>query len=210
MRGIINADEDNRIVVRANPPKVAANNAIFSLKVTLRGLKPPIWRRLLVPGSMTLGDLHIAIQAAMGWADCHLHVFDIAGEHYGDQTVDEVADENRLTLNSLARSGVTRFTYTYDFGDDWEHTIAIEKRVPAIKEQAYPTCTAGKRGCPPEDCGGVWGYSELLAILADPTHPHRADYDQEFLEDINPDDFDVGSANIMLAARFSPKQSPRT
>jgi Plasmid pRiA4b ORF-3-like protein len=203
---ISNAEQDDKTVARTSAPKTAASNNILSLKVTLRGLKPPVWRRLLVPGTMTLGELHTAIQAAMGWEDCHLHAFDIAGEQFGDRrTVDDVADENRPTLNSLARSGVARFTYTYDFGDDWEHTIAIEKSVPAVAGQAYPACIAGKRNCPPEDCGGVWGYAELLAAMADPGHPDHADYAEQFGEDFDPDDFHFDYANTVLAARFRKK-----
>jgi hypothetical protein len=147
--------------------KTSAGTTIVSLKVTLRGAKPPIWRRLLVPSTMTLGDLHLAIQAAMGWEDCHLHAFDIDGRRYGDRrTVDDVADENRLTLSSLLNSGVARCTYTYDFGDDWEHTVEIEKTQPAVDGEAYPRCVAGKGACPPEDCGGPWGYQHLLEVLA--------------------------------------------
>ena len=101
--------------------------SIVSLKVTLRGIRPPVWRRLLVPGRMTLGGLHHVIQAAMGWDDDHLHAFDIAGREYSDpHEVDGAADEERLTVNGVLRSGVPRFTYTYDFGDDWEHAIVIE------------------------------------------------------------------------------------
>jgi len=130
-------------------PKRSAGESVVSLKVTLRGTRPPVWRRLLMPGAMTLGDLHQAIQAAMGWHDCHLHAFDIGGRQHGDRhTVDDVADENRLTLNSLLKSGLARFAYTYDFGDNWEHTVVIEKRTPAIEATSYPTCVAGKRNCP--------------------------------------------------------------
>lgn len=140
-------------------PKRSADKSIVSLKVTLRGTRPPVWRRLLIPGTMTLADLHQAIQAAMGWEDCHLHAFDIGGRQYGDRhTVDDVADENRLTLNSMLKSGVARFVYTYDFGDDWEHIVVMEKRAPAVEASSYPACVAGKRNCPPEDCGGAWGY----------------------------------------------------
>lgn len=146
------------------------------MKVTLRGMKPPIWRRLLLPGTLTLGNLHDAIQAAMGWRDCHLHAFEIDGRQYGDRlAVDDVADERRLTLNGLLKSGVARFGYTYDFGDNWEHAVLIEKAVPAEAGKSYPACIAGKRSCPPEDCGGIWGYQELLEITADPTHPEHAE-----------------------------------
>ena len=151
------------------------NRKVVSLKVTLRDTKPPVWRRLLVPGETTLGDLHRAIQAAMGWDDCHLHTFDIEGRQYGDRrAVDDVADENRLTLNGLTKSGVTRFAYTYDFGDNWQHAVVIEKSLPAVEALSRPVCIAGKRRCPPEDCGGPWGYRELLDVLADPAHPEHA------------------------------------
>lgn len=193
-------------MARTSAPKRAASTSIFRLKVTLRGLKPPVWRRLLVPGTLTLGELHTAIQEVMGWEDCHLHAFGIAGEQYGDRRmVDDVADENRVTLNSLARSGVVRFAYTYDFGDNWEHTIAIEKAKPTDEAKPYPVCIAGKRSCPPEDCGGVWGYQDLLAILADPGHPQHADYAEMVDQDFDPDAFHPEYANVMLAARFRQK-----
>jgi hypothetical protein len=187
-------------------PKRSDDKSVVSLKVTLRGTKPPIWRRLLVPGAMTLGALHEAIQAAMGWQGGHLHAFDIDGRQYGDRrTVDDVADENRLTLNGVLKSGVTRFGYIYDFGDDWDHTVAIEKIQPAIDGQAYPACVAGKRNCPPEDCGGVWGYAELLQILADPAHPERAERLEWLGEDFDPEDFSIPIANAALTARFNRK-----
>jgi len=183
-----------------------AGTGVLSLKVTLRGTRPPVWRRLLLPGTMTLGDLHQAIQAAMGWEDCHLHLFDIGGRRYGDhRTVDDVADENRPTLDSLLKSGVARFTYTYDFGDNWEHTVVIEKRAPAGEATSYPACVGGKRNCPPEDCGGAWGYQHLLDILADPAHPERAEQVEWIGEEFHPDEFAVGTADAAIAARFQRK-----
>ena len=193
-------------MVKTVEPKRRAGTEILSLKVTLRGTKPPVWRRLLTPGAMTLGELHHAIQAAVGWDDSHLHAFDIDGRQYGDRhTVDDVADENRLTLNGLMKSGVRRFTYTYDFGDDWEHTVAIEKTQPAVEGKLYPACVAGKRRCPPEDCGGIWGYGEILEVLADPEHPERAERLEWLGEEFDPEDFSVEIADARLAARFTRK-----
>src|SRR5215469_10291530 len=187
----------------AKEAKSGANTSIISVKVTLRGMKPPIWRRLLLPGTLTLGNLHDAIQAAMGWEDCHLHIFDIDGRRYGDRlAVDNVADERQLTL---LKSGVARFGYTYDFGDNWEHAVLIEKAVPAEAGKSYPACVAGKRSCPPEDCGGIWGYQELLEITADPTHPEHAERIEWLGDEFEPEDFSLPIANAALAARFSRK-----
>lgn len=190
-------------MARTSVAKNSAGTTIVSLKVMLRDTKPPIWRRLLMPDTMTLAGLHQAIQAAMGWDDDHLHAFDIAGQQYGDrQTVDDVADESRLTVKSLLKTGVTRFAYTYDFGDNWEHTVIVEKTQRAIDGQAYPLCVAGKRACPPEDCGGPWGYQHLLDVLADPDHPDYADQKEWVGDDFTPDHFDLVAANAVLAARF--------
>ena len=188
----------------AKKPAKDAGDGVISLKVTLRNTKPPIWRRLLAPAGMTLADLHDAIQAAMGWDGGHLHVFDIDGEPYGDPAaVDDAEDENRLTLGALRHSGLARFRYTYDFGDDWEHAVTIEKSLPAGPGTSYPRCVAGKRACPPEDCGGPWGYQELLDILADPSHPERAER-LEWIggEELHPEEFSIDEANRKLAARF--------
>jgi len=191
------------IMAKPALPSSSARTNVLSLKVTLRGVRPPIWRRLHMPGTMTLGDLHQAIQAAMGWRDCHLHAFDIDGQQYGDRrTTDDVADENRLTLNGLLRSGVARFGYTYDFGDNWDHTVAIKKTQPAANGTSYPACVAGKRTCPPEDCGGPWGYQHLMAVLADPAHPEHAEQVEWVGEEFDPDAFVIETAGAMLAARF--------
>jgi hypothetical protein len=178
-------------------------DSIVSLKVALRGIRPPVWRRLLVPGRMTLGGLHHVIQAAMGWDDAHLHAFDIAGREYSNpHDVDGAADEERLTVNGVLRSGVARFTYTYDFGDDWEHAIMIEGKQPPVEGRRYPACVAGRRNCPPEDCGGGWGYQALLAILADPAHPQHQEWAEMIGEGFDPEAFSVAAADARVAARF--------
>jgi Plasmid pRiA4b ORF-3-like protein len=148
--------------------------------------------------------LHGAIQAAMGWEDCHLHSFDIEGRQYGNpRSVGDVADEERVTLKDLITSGVARFAYSYDFGDNWEHALVVEKRLPDVEALSRPICTAGKRRCPPEDCGGPWGYRKLLEILADPAHPEHAERCEWLGEDFDPDDFNPEIADATLAARFS-------
>jgi hypothetical protein len=198
--------QDAKIMARTSAPKTRADTNIIRLKVTLRGVKPPVWRRLLMPGTMNLGQLHTAIQATMGWHDSHLHVFDIAGDAFGDpRSVDDVADEKRPTLNDLLRSSVVRFGYTYDFGDNWEHTIAFEKSDLPVEGESYPVCIGGKRNCPPEDCGGVWGYEQLLGILADPKHPEHEDQVEWIGEEFDPNEFDLERANSALAARFRKK-----
>jgi len=181
--------------------KAAGSEPILSLKITLRGIRPRIWRRLVMPAASSLGDLHFAIQAAMGWDTSHLHVFKVGREHYGDpEFVDEVSDEERLTLAAVRRSGINRFLYTYDFGDDWEHDVLIEKRAPRPDPAAPEVCVAGARKCPPEDCGGVFGYYDLLDALADPGHPGHAER-LEWLEGaFDPEAFDLDAVNRRLAA----------
>ncbi len=190
-------------MARTSVPKAGVHPDIVQLKVTLRGVRPAVWRRLVMPGTTTLGQLHTAIQAAMGWRDCHLHVFDVGGESFGDRrSVDDVADEKRPTLNGLRRSGVVRFGYTYDFGDNWEHVIAFEKPRMSGAEKSLPACIGGERNCPPEDCGGAWGYEQLLTILADPNHPEYADQVEWIGEQFDPDAFDLEKANTLLSARL--------
>ncbi|MDQ3680240.1 MAG: plasmid pRiA4b ORF-3 family protein [Actinomycetota bacterium] len=176
------------------PDKAAKGSAVYQLKVTLLDTKPPIWRRVLVDGSRTLDHLHEVIQAAFGWWNYHLHEFEVGRTRYGvpdrdDDWGEPARDERRTRLDQVAGEGST-FRYTYDFGDGWDHRIVVEKVLPASSDSAAPACVDGRRACPPEDCGGTWGYRELLAILADPTHP---EYDErrEWLDrDFDPEAFD--------------------
>lgn len=163
---------------RAAPPAVrrAGNQArLFQLKVTLLDIKPPVWRRILVHPSTPLDGLHEYIQAAFGWWNYHLYEFEIGGRSYGVPDPDwdvgpPVKKAHRTVLDNVADVRDS-FRYTYDFGDCWEHKITVEKSIPITAGMTVPTCTAGRRACPPEDCGGPWGYTELLEILADPSHP---------------------------------------
>jgi hypothetical protein len=176
---------------------------VYQLKVTLDDVKPPIWRRLLVAEDTSLVTLHEIIQRAMGWQNYHLHSFTIAGQIYGDPEDDEFGDlgnkdETRYRLNQLGLKEKARFRYEYDFGDGWEHTILVEKILPADPAVHYPLCVTGKRACPPEDVGGVWGYEEFLETIAD---PNAAEHD-EMLEwvggEFDPEEFDLEQVNQSL------------
>lgn len=148
---------------------------IYQIKVTLSGTKPSIWRRLEVPADIGLAKLHGIIQVAFGWEDAHLHVFETAYGSFGvaDRELGHRA-EAPVTLEQVAHTEGEKLRYTYDFGDDWTHEIVVEK-VLDRGTGPYPRCTGGRRAAPPEDCGGVWGYADLIEVLADPRHPEHAD-----------------------------------
>jgi len=148
---------------------------IYQIKVSLRGAKPPIWRRLELPGDTSLARLHDIIQTAFGWENSHLHVFETPYGAYGiaDRELNHRA-EKPVTLEQVAPGTGSRVRYVYDFGDDWDHEITVEKLLDR-GDVAYPRCTGGRRAAPPDDCGGIWGYDELVVILTDPTHPDHED-----------------------------------
>lgn len=145
---------------------------ILQIKVVLRGVaKPPVWRRLQVPAGTPLDELHEIIQAAFGWEDCHLHMFDSGDEYFGPADPEDelgLADERQATLADLVTGSSDRITYIYDFGDNWRHDIRPEKLLEPVDGVDYPVLVVAKGACPPEDCGGVSGYEELKAVLADP------------------------------------------
>lgn len=152
---------------------------VYQLKVTLSGTKPSVWRRVLIEGAATLDELHEVIQAAFGWWNYHLYDFEFGRTRYGIPDPDwdfgpPTRDARRTRLAKVAKPG-TAFTYTYDFGDNWKHKVTVEKVVPSTSDLELPACTGGRRAGPPEDCGGTWGYAELLEILADPTHHEHAE-----------------------------------
>ncbi len=149
---------------------------IYQVKATIVGTKPPVWRRVLVPEATTLLRLHEVLQAAFGWWDSHLHEFEIDGVRYGNDDEEgwgpPPRSERRARLGAVTAEGMT-FEYVYDFGDNWQHRLVVEKIVAAVPGTTYPACIAGRRACPPEDCGGVWGYADFLTAIGDPTHPEH-------------------------------------
>lgn len=126
---------------------------IYQLKISLKGARPPIWRRVQVPGNITLGRLHEIIQVAMGWYNCHLHEFEVQGQAYGQPMPEydfDVLNEIKIKLNQLVTQERFKFFYMYDMGDGWEHEILVEKILPPNPDTPYPVCIKGKRACPPK------------------------------------------------------------
>lgn len=180
---------------------------VIELKITLADIDPEIWRRVAVPANYTLAGLHAVIQAAMGWENYHLHQFVIGYHYYGvpDPTDTypgpKIREEGNYKLADVL-SDSEFFVYVYDFGDDWHHEITVEKIRPAKEKETLPTCLAGKRACPPEDCGGPHGYSELLEALADPDHEEH-EHLKGWAGDFEPERFDRRLANKRLKALTS-------
>ncbi len=180
---------------------MAIKEKIYQLKVTLKGSKPPIWRRLLVRSSMTLPQLHNVLQMAMGWDNYHLHQFIAGGQFYGEPDPDfdmDVIDERRVKLDRLLQSEKDSIVYEYDFGDGWEHKVELEKILPFDPKATLPICTKGKRACPPEDVGGVWGYEEFLLAIKDPNHPEHESYLDWVGGEFDPEYFNMDEVNALL------------
>jgi hypothetical protein len=185
-------------------PSSPKTQHIYQLKVTLRYVKPPIWRRILVPGDVDLGLLHEILQMAMGWVGGHLHAFSAAGIGYSIPDEDDIfggrdLDERTVTLSAVAPAEKSRLTYEYDFGDGWKHDIAVEKILPREEGKRYPVCTAGKRACPPEDCGGPWGYGEFLEAIRNPKHADHKMWTEWIGGSFDPEAFDLDETNKGLA-----------
>jgi hypothetical protein len=177
-------------------------NSIHQLKVTLLGMRPPIWRRIQVPSDVTLARLHDILQMTMGWHDSHLHQFRVGETTYGDPGILEnldVRNERTARLNQVAPGEKHKLYYEYDFGDGWEHEILVEKVLPPEPGVRYPLCLIGKRACPPEDCGGIWGYADLLEIIRDPEHDEHESMMEWLGGDFDPEAFDVEVINQRLA-----------
>lgn len=192
----------------ANAAKPTANGTIYQLKITLEGIRPPIWRRVQTK-DCSLAKLHDLIQDSMGWYDEHLHVFEIEGKEYGETDQwpkdgmfdDEKIDERKVKLSELVGRGVKKFRYEYDMGDSWLHAILMEKVVAPEPGAKYPRCIAGARACPPEDCGGPWGYGDLLDALEKPQGPRHAELLEWLGGEFDPEAFDVEEINRLLHER---------
>jgi hypothetical protein len=191
------------------PTRLATQNPhapheIYQIKLTLLGTKPPIWRRLLVPAGLTLEQLHHVVQAAMGWQDSHMHSFRIGQKSFRIPDPEDAlmglpgGDERKVRLFTVLGKVGSKAVYTYDFGDDWEHSISVEKVLQPEEGRTYPVCVAGKRRGPPEDCGGVPGFYNLLEAISDPDHEDHENMQEWIGGDFDPEDFSVDEVNEML------------
>ncbi len=172
---------------------------VYQFKITLKSTKPKIWRRIQIPENYSFWDLHVAIQNAMGWYDCHLHQFEMNTRIgfrviIGSEDCDELEDKAKIAKYFLFPKD--KASYEYDFGDGWEHEIVLEKILPAVTGNKYPQCIAGERACPPEDCGGVWGYENLLTIIKNPKHEEYEDRIEWLGSEFDPEKFDPAAVEF--------------
>jgi hypothetical protein len=184
-----------------------AKKEIFQIKIFLKRSKPKIWRRILVPSDMKLFDLHKVLQTTMGWTNSHLHQFIKDGVYYTEKMADDdfwddamSVDYKKMKVSSLLDYVKDKMMYEYDFGDGWEHEILLEKVLPFDKNLLLPVCLDGRMNCPPEDCGGTWGYENMLEILNQPEHPEYKDTKEWLSEDFDPGHFSIDEVNQGLSS----------
>jgi hypothetical protein len=192
------------MTVRRAPTRNAVDSftEIATLRIELKDADPSIWRVVEVPTSITLKVLHDIVQVTMGWLDYHLWEMVIDGQTYGlpmdeDWGTSPRKVAEKVRLRDVLAPGKTRIDYTYDFGDCWEHTLTVSDVRTGDPATAYPRFIAGERDCPPEDCGGIPGFYEMLEARADPTHPDHADI-TEWLDGYDPDELDALPIQVAL------------
>ncbi len=171
-------------------------------KVTLRDSHPAIWRRLQVGDNVLLPQLHGILQLAMGWTNSHLHSFQVGKQTFAEPSPDDffpVVDYRTVRLSQIAPKVKDHFVYLYDFGDRWEHDIVVERIFPPEKDVDYPRCLDGRRACPPEDVGGVWGYADFVKAIRNPRHPEHDEMLAWAGGQFDPEKFDLNAVNGMLS-----------
>jgi hypothetical protein len=190
---------------KSESPQSTKPRQVYQLKIKLPGSTPSIWRRVLVPATITMSKLHRVFQVVMGWRDCHLHRFLIDGIYYStpipDTDWEDVGetDYRRLRLSQLVPASRLIFRYEYDFGDGWNHEILVEKILDEEPGKSYPVCLEGKRACPPEDVGGLGGYGHFLNVMRNPDHREHESLSDWYGGPFDPEAFDLVSVNKALS-----------
>jgi hypothetical protein len=188
----------------ATQSRPIAPKRVYQLLIELDEVEPRVWRRLWVPDTLTMAKLDRVIQAAMGWTNSHLHEFEVDGKRYGIPDEEGVhdtptLDDRRHKVGAVLGDAVSRLRYTYDFGDNWRHTVTVEDRLlPDESFNTWPLCIAGQNACPPEDVGGVGGYNDFLEAISDPSHDEHAAMWQWSGGPFDPAGFDVNATNAAL------------
>ena len=184
-------------------PKKTSTGSALCLKITLDEVKPPVWRRVLIPPDASLSYLHAVIQDAMGWGEEHLYDF-MVGSGRGKSLLYTSDSEDHAIFETIAVTALlprvkSKTRYVYDFGDDWQHTVVLEKKMDPPAGQRLPVCLGGEGACPPEDSGGVWGYGAKLEAFADPTHEYHDDAVEWLGDDFDSTFFDLEAVNRVFA-----------
>ncbi|MCJ7757825.1 MAG: plasmid pRiA4b ORF-3 family protein [Gillisia sp.] len=178
------------------------------LKISLKNSTPPIWRRVLVNSSISFYELHHTIQLAMGWGNFHLFEFKIGDYQIGiidedfdgpEPGISKIIGAKEITLDEVISKGEFKnFSYEYDFSDGWIHSIVVEKTMPLDPDKYFPVCIKGKRNCPPEDCGGLYGYYNFLEIISNKKHPEYRNMVEWMGGIFDPTEFEVEDVNENL------------
>ena len=178
---------------------------VVQLKIILKHTKPPIWRRVQVKSSVTFHELHYTIQMAMGWGAYHLYEFELEKFRIGilDEETEnygftDLIDSKSITLEEVLVNNPKKIKYTYDFGDNWQHEILIEKILPLDIDTFYPVCLAGRRNCPPEDCGGIPGYAHFLEVMKKKKGAEYREMKHWAGGEFDPAEFDIEETNMYL------------
>jgi len=190
------------------PYSLDAGVQVYQIKISLCSSDPLIWRRILIPSSVLLSDLHIVIQNCMGWQNYHLHQYIKEGNLYSENSGDDLWEEmdtidyNGMKLSDLLHNESDSMIYEYDFGDGWKHNLIVERVLPLDEGVNYPICTAGEMHCPPEDCGGMHGYYDMLDVLKDPHHEDYNGYITWLQDPFDPAAFDIDRVNARISGNL--------
>lgn len=174
---------------------------IFQFKIALQGSKPRVYRTIHVEDNRTFYEFHHIIQISMGWLNYHLFQFKTPDYFISDPSFfdyKEILDSKKVKLNQMFFEEGEKIQYEYDFGDGWIHSIRLEKILPIKLNQTYPVCIRGKRNCPPEDCGGIWNYQNLIEVIVDKKHPDYKEVQEWLGDDFDPDEFNIKQINEEL------------